>query len=414
MKPKQLLILFALVVVLGALGFYVRNQQKAVFQKSTLKMGEKLLGEFDPNSVAEVRITSGSNVVAVAKKNDNWVVRQRNDYPANAANLSDLLQKFWKMKITEPVRVGPSRLPALDLVPPDKGGRGTVLDLLGSNGQSVRTVLLGKEHMREGRDSSPFGGGGFPDGRYVMVGNDAKNIALVNDPLSNVQPTPAEWLNKDFFKVEKIRSIAVTFPNATNSWKLTRETETAEWKLADAGPNEQLDTSKASGVANPLGSPSFTDVVPDGKIDESGTNKPTVVAAETFDEFIYTIKVGSKTNENYPLAMSVAANVAGERTPGKDEKPEDKDKLDKEFKEKQTKLNEKLAQEKKYEGWVYLVSGWSLDSLLKERSQLLAEKKEEKKEEAGTDGAPKPAGDAAAPPAEVPPPPPEPAPTPKP
>lgn len=414
MKPKQLLILLALVVVFGALGLYVRNQQKSVFQKSTLKMGEKLLGEFDPNNVAEVRITSGSNVVAIAKKNDAWVVRQRNDYPANAGTVSELLQKFWKMKITEPVRVGPSRLPVLDLVPPDKGGKGTVLDLLGSNGQPVRTILLGKEHMREGRDSSPFGGGGWPDGRYVMVGNDAKNIALVNDPLSNIQPTPAEWLNKDFFKVEKVRSIAVTFPNATNSWKLTRDSEAGEWKLADAKPNEQLDTSKASSVANPLGSPTFTDVVPDGKIDESGTNKPTVIAAETFDGFNYTIRVGAKTNENYPLTMNVAANIAKERAPGKDEKPEDKDKLDKEFKEKQTKLDEKLTQEKKYEGWVYLVSGWSLDPLLKERSQLLAEKKEEKKEEAKTDAAPKPAGDTAATPAETPPPPPEPAPTPKP
>ena len=114
------------------------------------------------------------------------------------------------------------------------------------------------------------------------------------------------------------------------------------------------------------------------------TDKPIVATVDTFDNFNYTLKVGQKTNDNYPLAMSVSAQLPKERTPGKDEKPEDKTKLDKEFKEKQKKLEEKLAQEKTFENWVYLVSSWTVDPLLKERSQLMVEKKEEpKKEEKG-------------------------------
>ena len=82
------------------------------------------------------------------------------------------------------------------------------------------------------------------------------------------------------------------------------------------------------------------------------------------------------------LALNVAAQIPKERTPGKDEKPEDKTKLDKEFKDKTQKLEEKLNQEKPCEKWVYLVSSWTLDPLLKDRSQLLVEKKEEPKKEA--------------------------------
>jgi len=103
----------------------------------------------------------------------------------------------------------------------------------------------------------------------------------------------------------------------------------------------------------------------------------------TFDNFTYILQVGAKTNDNYPLALTVAATLPKERAPGKDEKPEDKDKLDKDFKERLKKLEEKLAQEKAYEKWTYLVSSWTVDALLKERSQLMAEKKEEpKKDEA--------------------------------
>ena len=381
MKPKQLLLLLALCVALGAVGLYVRHQQQTVFRTSTVKMGEKLLGNFDPNTVAELRITSGSNVLSVAKKNDNWVVRQCNDYPANFSTVSELVQKLWQLKITEPVKVGPSRLAALNLVPPDKGS-GTLLELLGSSGSPVRTLLLGKEHMRSspGGDS-PFGAGGWPDGRYVMVGNDPKSAALINDALSNVETKPEQWLNKDFFKVEKARDIAVTFPVATNSWKLSRETESGDWKLAEAKTGEQLDSSKASGVSNPLSSPSFTDVAVGAKPEALGLDKPTVITIDTFDNFTYTLKVGQKTNDNFPLALAVTAQLPKERTPGKDEKPEDKDKADKEFKEKQKKLEEKLTQEKSFEKWVYLVSSWTVDPLLKERSQLLVEKKEEPKKE---------------------------------
>jgi hypothetical protein len=110
-----------------------------------------------------------------------------------------------------------------------------------------------------------------------------------------------------------------------------------------------------------------------------------------FDNFTYTLNVGQKTNDNFPLAMTVTAQPAKERVAGKDEKPEDKTKLDKEFKDAQRKLEEKLSQEKTYEKWVYLVSTWTVDPLLKERSQLMAEKKEEPKkdEKVSTGGPPK-------------------------
>ena len=108
---------------------------------------------------------------------------------------------------------------------------------------------------------------------------------------------------------------------------------------------------------------------------------PAPATIETFDNFTYTLKVGQKINDNFPVSLTVAAQIPKERVAGKDEKPEDKTRLDKEFKDKQQKLEEKLAQEKSYEKRIYLVSSWTLDSLLKERSQLLAEKKDESKKD---------------------------------
>jgi hypothetical protein len=188
--------------------------------------------------------------------------------------------------------------------------------------------------------------------------------------------------------VEKPKAISVAFPAETNSWKLTRESESAPWKLADARPGEDLDATKASGVGSPFSSASFNDVTVGAKPEDVGLDKPTVVTVETFDDFTYTVKVGTRVNDTATLTVAVAAQLPKERVAGKDEKPEDKDKLDKEFKEKITKLQEKLAQEKAFEPWVFQVSSWSVDSVLKTRSDLMAEKKAEPAADGGTNAVP--------------------------
>jgi hypothetical protein len=275
------------------------------------------------------------------------------------------------------------------LLPPGQATNTAVLvELRDDKGKVIKSLLLGKTHMRksEGRPS-PMGemgeNEGYPDGRYVMVGTEAKTVAVVSDPLSNMEAKPDAWLNKDFFKVEKIRSIAVVYPAATNSWKVTRDTETAnDWKLVEAKPEEKLDSSKTSSFSYSLSSPSFTDVFPpDAKPEQAGLDKPTVITLDTFDNFTYILNVGQKTNDNLPMLVSVTAQIPKERTPVKDEKAEDKARLDKEFKDKQKKLEDKLSQEKSFEKWVYLVSNWTIDSLLKDRAQLLVEKKEEPKKD---------------------------------
>jgi hypothetical protein len=386
MNRKQLLILLVLVVVLGGAGIILHNKQKSSWEGNNPSAGKKLLGDFPINDVADIEIKQGTNALNLAKKDEKWCVRERNDYPANFSQISDLLIKLGDLKIVQSEPAGQTELARLLLVPGTSTNSALVVDFKDKSDKPIRSLLLGKKHMKKSNRPSPMGemdddeGGGYPDGRYVKTGSDSKDVILISDALANVDTKPDPWLNKDFFKVEKLRSVAVNFPAATNSWKLTRETESGEWKLADAKPTEQLDNSKASGAGNSLASPSFNDVSL-AKAEELGLDKPTTVTLDTFDNFTYTLKVGQKTNDNLPLIVSVAAEMPKERTPGKDEKPEDKDKLDKEFKEKQKKLEEKLAQEKPFEKWTYLVSNWTLDSLLKERSQLLVEKKEEPKKE---------------------------------
>ena len=96
-----------------------------------------------------------------------------------------------------------------------------------------------------------------------------------------------------------------------------------------------------------------------------------MLTVETFDGFTYIARIGPKQDDNYPVTFSVSANLATERPAAKDEKAEDKTRLDKEFKERQSKLAEKLAKEKQFENWIYQLPAYSVDEILKPRQELL-------------------------------------------
>ena len=386
MNGKQFGILLALVVVLGGAGLMLFKKNSASWSGGGTAVGQKLLGEFDVNAVAQIAVKHGTNELALVKQGELWRVAQRGNYPANFSEISGLLLKLKDLKIVQSEQVGASQLPRLELAPSGTN-LPTTAEFRDTSGKPIKTLLLGKKHLRKGQ-GSPMGDmddAGWPDGRYVKADAASDQVALVSDPLANLEPKPEDWLNKDFFKVEKSRTISVTFPIATNSWTLSREADGGDLKLADLKPGEELDSSKAAGVGSPFSSASFSDVVVGVTPEAAGLDKATVVHVETFDGFSYTIKVGAKTNENYFLTVAVAGSFAKERTPGKDEKPEDKAKLDKEFAEKLKKLEEKLAQEKAFEPWTFLASAWTVDAVLKERSQLMVEKKEDKKEEKPAD-----------------------------
>ncbi|MHB8521442.1 MAG: DUF4340 domain-containing protein [Limisphaerales bacterium] len=387
MNRKQLLILIVLGVAFGGLGLFLSNRNSASWKASEQTLGKKLLGDFPINDVAQIEIKTGEADLNLVKQ-DEWQVKERFNYPANFTQIGDSIRKAAELKEVQTVKVGSSQLGRLELLQPSgkSTNSGTLVEFRDKGGKVIKSLLLGRKHMRQSASPSPMGGeGGWPDGRYVMVADKgpSQNVSVVSDPLTSLEPKPDQWLNKDFVKVEKLRSVAVTTPSPTNSWKIYRETEGGELKLADKRAGEEFDASKAYAVGSALSAPSFNDVLsPQVKPADTGMDSPIIARLETFDNFVYTVKIGRKTNDdNYCIHVGVTADLAAERTPGKDEKPADKAKLDKEFKDKTDKLKDKLKKEQAFEKWTYLVSKWTIDPLLKERKDFFSEKKPEAKKE---------------------------------
>jgi hypothetical protein len=383
MNRKQLTVLIVAGLVIGAAAILISKNKAKTQQTSNAKLGQQVVRNFPINDVERITVKHGTEQMNVVRKDGRWVVQERADYPANFSNVSEFLRKVWDLKVAQPVRVTEKQLARLELTPQ----AGTVVEFKDKSGKVLNTLVLGKKHMREsGQAADPFGGGGggWPDGRYVIVGSDVQSATVVSEPFANVEVKPADWVDKEFFKIEKHKSIAVSSPNVTNTWKIARDSETNEWKLVDVKAGEQLDTGKAGSVTSVLAYPSFTDVATNSAPDQTGMDKPTVAKVETLDGFTYDVKVGKKVaddRDDHYLQVAVAANLVKERTAPVDEKPEDKARLDKEFKEKLEKQEEKLKNEKALAQYTYIVPRYSIEPLFKDRKELLVEKKEEPKPE---------------------------------
>jgi Domain of unknown function (DUF4340) len=373
MKRAQLAILILLVVVLGAGAFLLVKRRTTSWASSTDYLPEKVVS-LPINDVAQITIQQPEFQVNLRKKGDVWVVAERADYPANFEMVSTVIRKVWELKPIQEVKVGPSQLGRLALLQPGQGAdSGTLVDFKNAEGKRLAALLFGKKYMRESNQSfAP--GRSFPVGRYVMAEDGSHHVDLVAEPFQQIDGKPETWLDRGFIKIEKPTTIAVSGPNPPMNWKLEREQGAKEWKLADAQPREQLDTAKANQLASALNSiSSFTDVLaPESKPESVGLNKPTTITVTTEDGFNYLLRIGNAVEQSYALTVSVSANLVSARTPPKDEKPEDKTKLDKEFQTRHETLEKKLASEKKLEGRTFLVPKYGIDQLKKNRADLLA------------------------------------------
>src|SRR5436190_3775853 len=150
MKQKQLVILLVLVVALGAVGYFLRRSQQDTFVKGgSPSVGKKLFGDLPINDVAQINIKHATNELNLAKKDNLWRVRERSDYPANFADISDFLIKAKDIKIVQVETVGASYLSRFALAPGQGTNSPVIVDLRDKDSKLIKSFSLGKKHMKK-------------------------------------------------------------------------------------------------------------------------------------------------------------------------------------------------------------------------------------------------------------------------
>ena len=373
MNRKAFLILIGLLVVLGGAGFALFWQDLSAWRGSDTKIGSKPFEKLPVNAVTQIHIVDGKGEVTLMVKDQRWVVKQRNDYNANYQDISDLLVKLPDIKVVQTENVGPALLPRLNLVQPGKSENkdaknaesvGTLLELSDKDGKVLVSTLLGKKVIKIEDSPLPIKQE-KPVGRYVLnPGN--QTVLVLSDGLVNVEAKPEGWLSKDFFKVDRAKSIVSG--GSGPQWKLVRDDEFGRWNFADG---KGLINSVALETVKAFSEMTFTDVALDVK--PESLDKPRVFAAETFDNLVYTIKLAKKADgDDYYVSFTVTGEPPRERKPDKWEKAEDKERLGKYFVDDLKRLDARLKREKSLNGYTFVVAGKTLERILKDRAEITA------------------------------------------
>lgn len=377
MNRRQFFILLIALAVLGGAGLALVWQDIAAYRASGAKIGAKLLPGLKIADIAEVRLQDAKRQVTLARKEKAWVVQERGGYPASFQEISDLMIKLVELKVTQSEQVGASLLPRVELAEPGKGeGSGTLVEFKDGAGKLLAGLIVGKKVLKKDPlNPLPAAKDGVPAGRYVRVAGGKDTVVVVSDPLNAVEANPGRWLNKDFFKAERIRTLSVGPESGAPRWKIARSEEWGQWRLAGGG---NLDASAAVGAVNKLGSLVFNDVAAGPKAEV--TEKPLVAVAETFDNLVYTVKLAKKAkSDDYLVSFTVAGEPPASRVPEKGEKPEDKERRDKDFAETRKRLAERITAEQALAKWTYIVAKSEVEPLLKNRGDMLARKREDRR-----------------------------------
>ena len=371
MTRRQFLMLLAALVVLGGASLAVFWQDIAAYRATGAKIGAKLLPSLKVADVVSIRLKDAKHQTTLVRKEKNWVVEERGGYPANFSEVSDLMIKLVELKVTQSEQVGESLWPRVELAEPGKGeGAGTLIEFKDGAGKVLAGLVLGKQVLKKDPlNPLPSAKDGVPAGRYVRVAGAGDTVVVVSDPLAKADAAPGKWLNKDFFKADRIRTLAVGPAGAAPNWKIARDEEWGQWKFAAGGGN--LDPSAAVTVVNKLAGLAFDDVAVDGGA--ARKDKPLVAVAETFDNLVYAVKLTPREKgEDYLLTFTLTGEPPKTRAPEKGEKPEDKARRDKEFAETRKRLLERIAAERALAKWTYVISKREIEPFLQPRADMAA------------------------------------------
>jgi hypothetical protein len=296
-------ILVVLLAVLGGAALLFKREESATRPDNATALGKRVLPDLKVADVATVRIVEPKSTLTLQRKDDGWVIAERDGFPADLGKVRDFLIKALELKIGQSEPIGEKDRARLNL-----DASGTQVEFLAADGKPLAKLTIGKKYFKrevENADKAPA------DGRFVARPDAPDTVYIVSDPLAQASTRTADWIDRSSFKVEKVKTLEVRTPQGA-SWRIERSGDNAEWKLAGAKPGEKLEITRANAASYSLSLLELEDVAAKD-VEDTGLDKPTLVNATTLDGASYAIKVGRLVGEDYFVTFTSTRDDAREK-----------------------------------------------------------------------------------------------------
>ncbi len=351
MKTKKLIGLAAVAVILGAAAYMTSSSRKV---KTPSSLGKPVLPDLDLSSVQKIEIKGKDGKSFKVESSDSgWKISSLYDYPADITKIRENLLKIKDLKI------GQSATAA-------KVEQSDLLDLQDQGGRSIASLRLGDEHMRKATGQmAQFGGGAFPDGRYVSPGGN-DNVYLVKETLSSFSSDVSNWADTKIVDVPSSDVNGIALIKDADATMLSKKD--GNWTIAGLKDNEEFNTSSSYSLESALSSLSFNSLADPSMSDtESGIATGSVYKVTLKTGESYTASVGNTTEGGTDRYMKISATFTPQGT---------NETVNATARTKIDSFNKDVSK------WLYIIPSYKAENMMKTRSDLVKEKEKEKKEDA--------------------------------
>ena len=350
MKTKKLIGLTAVAVILGAAA-YMTNSGKKV--KTPSSLGKPVLPGLDLSKIQKIELKSKDGKTFKLESGDSgWKLSSLYDYPADITKIREHLLKLKDLKIGQDASAA-------------KVEKSDLLDLQDESGKSIASLRLGAEHTRKATGQmAQFGGGSFPDGRYVSPAGDAKAY-LVKETLSAFTSDPANWADNKIVDISSSDVNGIALMKGADACILSKKDDS--WTVAGLKANEEFDSSGSYSLESALSSLTFNNLAdPAMSADKSGFADGSVYKVTLKNGESYTASLGNTAAGSADRYLKISATFTPQGT---------NETVNATARTKVDTFNKNASK------WLYVIPSRKADSMIKTRSDLVKEKKEEDKKD---------------------------------
>jgi hypothetical protein len=315
----------------------------------------------DPTDIGSIVLGTGTDAVTLWRRGANFVVTNKDNYPAVTGTISELITSCLDIKTSELFTDEAAYHEDLEVT--EEKARSVVKFMTPEPNSTVLAgVVVGKS-----RESG--------QGAYVRLVSDDKALSdkvYVTSNVPWIRDGAMDYIEQELISVNREDINSVTVSSSAGEYTLGTKEGSKDIVLENTPAGKKAKSSECENVFTALTNLRFDDV----RQKSTGLIFDRRYVCKLNDSTVYTLEIAQKDDKTF---VNCLAEYTGE-VPKKDMTKVESEEV---LKEKEAKL---LALEKaqkfsaKHKGWKYEIADWKAKVLTKELSELVED--EEKPEEA--------------------------------
>ncbi len=362
-----------LALVAAVMVVWATVQSRGPTRRATEQSGPSyLIQGLDSAAIGSIVVGQGKDAIKIERQENQFVVANEQNYPADAKQLNDLVSNCLDIKTTEVYTTNPSNHEELEVT---EAKAKNVIKFFKQDGKLLAGVVIGKS-QESGQETFV---------RLISEDKKSDDTVFLAKEMPWFRDRALDYVDQEVATVKREDVNMVTVTTGEGTYTLRPQKGGDGVVLADLPADKTLKDSDAKSVFNALTSLRFDDV-----------NTPANVKGLAFD-CSYVCRLNNSTEFRLQLAKKGAKTYliceAAYTDPTKVTiNPNEKDSPE-ELKKKEAKLQ---AQEyaikftERHKGWIYEIPDWKAKYLTMDRSALLEDVKKEAEKKASDPNQPAP------------------------